>query len=131
VLVLPYSNAYSSEEFYVELLVLHLYQGQKLGSWIYVLRRFHTEELLKRTKSKTWCSKTISLSILSAGAQSLSLLPTYMRSGTTYIEYEFVSAKRLHSNHVRQKISLKRTVINHLKSGIYYAAIGEDIQSAT
>jgi len=49
VLALPYSNAYSSEKNYVEMLVLCLYQGRELGPWIYVLRRCHTEELLKLT----------------------------------------------------------------------------------
>ena len=29
------------------MLFLRLYQGRKLGSWIYVLRRCNTEELLK------------------------------------------------------------------------------------
>jgi hypothetical protein len=82
-------------------------------------------------KAKLDVQKRSSLSLLSAGTQSLTLSPTYVRSGTTYIEHDFVSAKRLHSTHVKQKFSLKRSVIYHLKSGIYYAAIGKDIRSPT
>jgi len=86
---------------------------------------------LSLRNAKRGVQKRSRLNMLSAGAQSLSLSPTYMRSGTTYIEHDFVSAKRLHSTHVKQKFSLRRPVINHLNSGIYYTTIGEDIPSAT
>jgi len=70
---------------------------------------------LSLRKAKRGVQKRSRLSLLSAGAQSLSLSPTYVPSGTTHIEHDFLSAKRLHSTHVKQKFSLKRPVIYHLE----------------
>lgn len=47
-------------------------------------------------KAKRGDQKRSRLSIVSAGARSLSSSSTHVRSGTIYVEHDLVSAKRLH-----------------------------------